>query len=155
VLLGASTLQPLLRRTDGRVVVDWGGIGTETLDGVALLGEALVVIGVENRTPPRPYLVGDEVEVWDGEGTGIETVTMNTGGYHRLEGVVILPLPLLPDVVGVGGTARELGEGRETRDPVAHPVDLPGTIERAVNPQAHEQGITRFIGVEYTAIFDL
>lgn len=55
---------------------------------------------------------------------------MITGGYHRLEGIVI---PRLPDVVRVaGGTVVEVGEGRETRDLAVRPAETLGTIEQPI-----------------------
>jgi len=46
------------------VAVDRGGIGIETLDGVANLGEVLVVIGAENRMALHQRLaLGDGVVV--------------------------------------------------------------------------------------------
>ena len=120
---------------------DLEGTGIETLDGVVLLREVLVVIGVESRMALHQRLVvGDEVEVLDGEERGIVIVTMITGGCRRLEGIVTLRLP---DVVGVEavagiveivGTVEVGGEGRGTRDLVVRPAGTPDTIERAVDP---------------------
>jgi len=63
VSLEAPTPHRLARRTDGRVGEDLERIGIETLDGVVLLGEVLVVIGVESRTALHQHSVaGDEVE---------------------------------------------------------------------------------------------
>lgn len=62
--LEASTQQRLARRTDGRVGEHLERIGIETLDGVVLLREVLVVIGVESRMALHQHSVaGDEVEV--------------------------------------------------------------------------------------------
>jgi len=112
---------------------------------VVLLGEVLVVIGVESRMALHQHLVvGDEVEVGvevsDGEERGIGIVTMITGGYHRLEGIVTLRLPVVVDVeavVGIVGTVEVAGEGRGTRDLVVRPAETPDTIERAVDPDEH------------------
>jgi len=111
------------------------GTGIEMLDGAVLLGEVLAAIGVETQMAlHRRLVVGDEVEVSDGEGTGTAIVTMITGGCHRLEGIVI---PRLPGVVYVGaavGTVGEAGEGRETRGLVVHPAETPDTIKRTDGP---------------------
>ena len=111
------------------------------LGGVALLGEVLVVIGVENRMVLHRHLVvGDEVEVSGGEERGIVIVTMITGGYHRLEGIVTLHLPGVVDVeaaVVIVETAEVAGEGRGIRDLVVRPAETPDTIERAANPDRH------------------
>jgi hypothetical protein len=128
---------------DGRAGSDLGGTGIETLDGVVLLGEVPAVIGVESRMALRQRLVvGGEVAVSDGEETGIGIVTMITGGYHHLEGTVIPRLlgavygeaAAAAAIVGIVGTAEEAGEGRETRDLVAHPAENPDMIERVLNP---------------------
>lgn len=123
-------------RMDGRVVEDRGGTGIETLDGVALLGEVLVVTGAGNRMAPRQHLVvGDGVEeVLDGGGTGtgigIGTVMMITGGCHRLGGIVILHLPGVVRVVEA--TVVEVGEGQGTRGLAVRPAEIPGTIENPI-----------------------
>jgi len=95
-------------------------------DGVALLGEVPAVIGVESRTALRQHsVVGDVVEASDGVGTG--TATMNTGGYHHLEGIVI---PRLSGVAHVeAGNVGEEGEGREILDLVVHPAETHDMIE--------------------------
>jgi len=92
-------------------------------------------------------VAGDEVEVGvevsDGEERGIGIVTMITGGYHRLEGIVTLRLPVVVDVEAVVGivetvgTVEVAGEGRGTRDLVVRPAETPDTIERAVDPDEH------------------
>ena len=161
-----QTLQLLARRTDGRVGVDWGGTGIETLDGVVLpvvlLGEVLAVIGVENLMPLHRRLVaGDEVEVPDVEETGTATVTMIIGGYRHPEGIVILHLPGAVDVevvVGTVGTAGEVGGGQRIQDLAAHPAETPDTIECAIDPddhtiRGHYAGCS--IEVDNTTIFDL
>lgn len=75
------------------------GRETETLGGVALLGEVLAVIGVESLMPlHRRSAVGDEVEAPGEGGTGTAIVTTTTGGYRHHEWIVI---PRLPDVVDV------------------------------------------------------
>jgi len=110
-----------------------GGRGTETLVGVALVGEALAVIGAENRMALRRHSVlGDEAGVWGAEGTGIVIVTTITGGYRHLEGTVILHR--LPDVVDAEATVGEVGEGRETRDLVVRPAETPDMIELSADP---------------------
>lgn len=110
------------------MVEDRGGTGIETLDGAAHLEEVLVVIGAENRIPLHLRLeVGDAAVVSDGEGTGTRTVTRITGGYHRLDGIAILRLPVAVHVVD--GTVEEAGEGRETRDLAARPAETPGMTE--------------------------
>jgi len=112
-------------------------------DGVVLLGGALAAIGGGNQTALRQHLVvGDEAEVSDGEGTETEiaTVTMITGGCHRLEGIVILRLP---GAVFVGvGTVGEVEEGRGSQDLVAHPAGTPDMIKRAVNSDWHASGVS-------------
>lgn len=61
--LEAPTPQHLARRTDGRLGEDLERIGIETLDGVDLLREVPVVIGVESRMALHQHSVeGDEVE---------------------------------------------------------------------------------------------
>jgi len=63
VLLEAPTPQRLARQTDGRLGEDLERIGIETLDGVDLLREVLVVIGVESRMALHQHsAAGDEVE---------------------------------------------------------------------------------------------
>jgi hypothetical protein len=126
---------------DGRAGSDLGGTGIETLDGVVLLGEVPAVIGVESRMALRQRLVvGDEVVVSDGEEIGTGIVTMITGEYHHLEGIVIPRLPgvvyaeAAAAIVGIVGTAEEAGEGRETRDLVVHPAENPDMIERVLDP---------------------
>ena len=137
----SQTLQRLVRRTDGRLGEDLGGTGIEMLDGAALLGEVLAVIGVGNLIPLHRYLaVGDEV--WaPGEGeTGTAIVTMITGGYRHPEGIVIPRLLGVVDVeaaVGTAGTVGEAEEGQKTQDLAAHPVETPDTIERAPDPGGH------------------
>ena len=118
---------------------DLEGTGSETLDGVVLLEEVLVVTGVESRMVLHQHLeVGDEVEVWDGEKRGIGIVTMTTGGYHRLEGIVTLRLPGVVDVVvWIVETVGVAGKGRGTRDLVVRPAEILDTIERAVDPDRH------------------
>ena len=106
---------------------------------MVLLGEVLVAIGVGSRMFLHQHSVaGGEVEVLDGEERGIVIVTMITGGYHRLEGTVILRLlPGAVDVeavVGIVETVEVVGEGRETRDLVVRPAETPDTIERAADP---------------------
>jgi hypothetical protein len=121
------------------------GRGIETLDGVVLLGEVLVVIGVESRMPLHQHLVaGDEAEASDGEERGIGIVTMITGGYRRLERIVTLRLPGVVDVegvvwiVGIVETAEVGGEGRGTRDLVVRRLaETPDTTERTVDPDMH------------------
>lgn len=110
-----------------------GGTGIETLDGVALLAEVLAVIGVGNQMVLHRHLVvGDEVGVQGGEeiGTGTGIVTMISGGYRRLEEIVILPLPGV--VHAEDGTAEEVGKGRGTRDLAVRPAETPVTIETSV-----------------------
>lgn len=69
--------------------------GSETPDGAVLPGEVLVVTGVESRIALHQHLVvGHEVEALGGEETGTEIVTMITGEYHHLEGIVTLLHPL-------------------------------------------------------------
>jgi len=122
---------------DGRAEEALGGTGIGTLDGVALLGEALAVIGVESLITLHLHLVvGDEVEVSDEEEIGTVIVTMITGGYHHLEGTVILHLPDVVDVVE-SATVGEAGEGLETQDLEAHPAGTPDTIEHTVDPDGH------------------
>ena len=112
------------------MVEDRPGIGTgiETLDGVALQGEVLAVIGAGIRMAPHRYLVvGDGVEVLDGEGTERGIARMIPGGYRRLEGTAILRLPGVVDVVG--GTAGEVGEDQGTRDLAVLLAETPDMIE--------------------------
>ena len=127
---------------DGRVEAALGGTGTETLDGVVLLGEALAAIGVESRMPPhRRLVVGDGVGVSDGEGTKTGTVTTITGGYPHLEGIVILLLPGVVDAEAAAAetvvTVEEVGKGRETQDLEVHHAETPDMIERVVDPDGH------------------
>lgn len=115
-----------------------GGTGIGMLDGVVLLGGALVVTGVGNQTALHQHsAVGDGLEVSGGGGTGkkIATATMITGGCRRLEGIVILRLP---GVVGVEvGTVGEVEGGRGTRGLVVHPAGTPDMTERVVNSDWH------------------
>lgn len=119
---------------DGKVVGLQPGTGIGTQAGVDLLEGVLVDIGGESRMAlHRHSAVEDGVEVSDGEGTGIATATvmMITGGFHHLEGIVILHLP---DALDAGlGTVGEVGGDRKTLDPVVHPAETPDTIERVAN----------------------
>jgi len=102
------------------------------LGGVELPGEVLAVIGAESRMAPHHHSpAGGEAEVLGEEerGIGIVIVTTISGGYHHLEGIVILRLPDAEVVV-----AEEVGNGRETQDLAAHPVEILGMIESLVGP---------------------
>jgi len=108
-------------------------------DGAALLGEAPVVIGVESRMLLHPHLVvGDGVEVLDGEGTKTGIVMMIIGGYRHLDAIVTLRLPGVVDAAaGTVVTVEEAGEGRETQDLEVHHAGTPDMIERAVDTDRH------------------
>ena len=127
-----------------------GGTGIETLDGVALLGEVLVAIGVENRMPLHLHLVvgEDEAGAPDEGGTGTAIVTMITGGCHHPGGTVI---PRLPGVAGVEaatvGIVEEVEEGQKTQDLAAHPAETPDTIEYAICPDTRH-------GRHYVGLFN-
>jgi len=128
---------------DGRVGELLGGTGIETLDGVALLGEVLAVIGVESRMALRRYLVVGDGEVLDVEETGTGIVMMTTGGCRHPERIVIRHLPDVADVEAAVGTVEtaetvgEAGEGREIRGLVVHPAETLDTIERVDDPYDH------------------
>lgn len=153
----------LSRRMDGRVE-GLDGIGTETLGGVVLLREVPVVIGVGSRMARRRHSVVGDGAVLYGERRGTEIVTTITGGCHRLEGIVTLRLPDVVDVevvatveiVGIVGTAEGAGEGRGTRDLVAHPAEILVTIELVVDPDKHARRWGYYVEyphrVDYTAV---
>lgn len=125
----------------GKVAAHQGGTETETLDGVALLGGVLAAIGVGNRMALHRHLVvGDEVGVQGGEetGTGTGIVTMISEGCHRLEEIVILPLPGV--VHAEDGTVEVVGDGRGTRDLAVRPAETPVTIETSVQTGIQMQG---------------
>lgn len=152
----------LSRRMDGRAE-DLDGIGIETLGGVVLLREVPVVIGAENRMALRRHSEAGDGVVLDEEKRGTEIVTMITGGYRHLEGIVTLRLPGVVAVVVVGTvetveTAEGVGEGRGTRDLVVHPAEILGTIESTIDPDKHARWgyyVEYPHRVDYTAIFDL
>ena len=104
---------------DGRLGEDLGGTEIEMPDGVVLLGEVLAAIGAGSRMGlHQRSVVEDEVGVPDAEKTGTGIARMITGGYHHLEGIVILRL--FGAVDAEPGTVGQAGEGRETRDLVVH-----------------------------------
>jgi len=134
----------LAQRMDGRVGgLGEIGIGIGTLGGVVLLGEAPVVIGVGSRMALRLRSAAGGGVVLDGEGIAIVIVTMITGGYHRLAGTVTHRLPDVVDVVveGIVGTAEVAGEGRGTRDLVAHRAEILVTTELVVDPDRRRRAM--------------
>lgn len=91
-------------------------------------------------------------------------MTMITGEYHRLEGIVTLRLPgavvveVAGGTVGIVETAEVAGGGRGTRDLAVRPAETPDTIERAVNPDIHTRRghyVEYSYEIGYTTIFDL
>jgi hypothetical protein len=95
-------------------------------DGVALPEEVPAVIGVEIRTVLRQHSAAGDV-VGASDGVGIGTGTMNTGGYHHLEGIVIPRLHVRH--AGEAWNVGEEGEGRETLDLVVHLAETHDMIE--------------------------
>lgn len=145
---------------DGKVGEVLGGTGIETPDGVVPLEEVPGDIGAESQTVLHQRSVvedevGVEVEVLDEEERETGTVTMITGGYHHLEGIVILRLP---GVVGVvAGSVGAAGEGQETQDLVVRPAEASGMIERRVDLRGTREGgycVKYSDEVDYTTIFD-
>ena len=126
---------------------DLDGIGIETLAGVVLLREVPVVIGVGSQMALRRHSVaGDGVVLYE-EKRGTEIVTMITGGYRHLEGIVTLRPPgvvgvaVVVGTVGTEETAEGAGEGQGIRDLVVRPAEILVTIELAVDPDKREDGV--------------